>query len=964
MSTPVPSTTKPIIDSSDSERTPKLQRRSSASSIGSARSTRSNRSRSSTGSQRRRHIVVSNNRRILILALRYIISQKEYATLRKKVLLKGPLSISTNTPTRAEFDAVVRAATWDDFVPASMRAGLRVFLVCQGVGNGWEFMRERMRSRKEGTRPPTLRSALWNHSNFLSSLSLSTLIVAHRLLYRFFYQLRSNLQLLEALQFRTKYPNASKLFLSPKSPSLAASLAGFALLLHPATDRRVSIAVYALIKALEFLYNQYEDAGYFINRPWWFGSHLLFPLTSGQLFYSFIFSPPSLPSSYTSLLTSLSEDYLSPLPPSLPPSAPWPSPTTILSALPTIASLRFPPFSSPILIPTSTLPPSLSTISPLISPAHPSIKSLQCALLHPRDPSCLRSYISHLATSLPRIGKLIAVIYTIAWIPRYRKFLTSPGSSALKIAGSTALSSAFLTGTIGSLWGACCLLQSLLPRSAIPKGRFWLAGFLAGLWAFVDKEGNRANFLYAARIGLLSFWKMLKREAGVKGLKNGDVILFVLALGVVDCVYDSTPEAVSGGAARRVLASLRGRGLRDYIFERRRKERERAEKEAAEMEESEESVEAVEAVVAAEKKMKVLERQGVMTAATTVDFGRTVDFSRSAPVTREMVSPGGKLSPTQRRASLHVAPEVAAAIEAEVMAEIMRVQKVKEQTDEKKAEEKAERSESESIQTAPESPVMVSPPPEAEVEKPVSVKSRPVSIVESASITEQIAESVTESTTVTESAQIPEAEPVVEEEKVEEKIEEEKPAENKPVESTPVIESATVPDAEKATDMENVDEQAEEEIEDEEAVEEDEEEEEPTELVEPVSPTTSSKSTRSSLESVREEPEEEDDELEAAVLNQAENVEAEAVVEAATEKEEKEEIVEEKDASVIEKAEEKSEEKKEADEKAEAEPATAEVIEATVSGTAAPASVEKAEAKPEVKMGEEVKAEAEAETKA
>jgi hypothetical protein len=33
-----------------------------------------------------------------------------------------------------------------------MRAGLRVFLVCQGVGNGWEFMRERMRSRKEGIR--------------------------------------------------------------------------------------------------------------------------------------------------------------------------------------------------------------------------------------------------------------------------------------------------------------------------------------------------------------------------------------------------------------------------------------------------------------------------------------------------------------------------------------------------------------------------------------------------------------------------------------------------------------------------------------------------------------------------------------------------------------------------------------------------------------------------------------------
>lgn len=92
--------------------------------------------------------------------------------------------------------------------------------------------------------------------------------MAHRLLYRFFHQLRSNLQLPEAQPFRSKYPNASRLFLAPKAPPLAASLAGFALAIHPATDRRVTVAVYTFVKALEFVYNLYEDLGHFQNRPW------------------------------------------------------------------------------------------------------------------------------------------------------------------------------------------------------------------------------------------------------------------------------------------------------------------------------------------------------------------------------------------------------------------------------------------------------------------------------------------------------------------------------------------------------------------------------------------------------------------------------------------------------------------------------------------------------------------------
>lgn len=107
-----------------------------------------------------------------------------------------------------------------------------------------------------------------NKGNFLSGLSLGVLIVSHRMLYRFFMKLRANLSLPQAKTFRVKYPRVAKLFLSPLSPSIAASLAGLALGIHPKGERRVTIAVYALVKALEFNYNRLEDEGWFQNQPW------------------------------------------------------------------------------------------------------------------------------------------------------------------------------------------------------------------------------------------------------------------------------------------------------------------------------------------------------------------------------------------------------------------------------------------------------------------------------------------------------------------------------------------------------------------------------------------------------------------------------------------------------------------------------------------------------------------------
>lgn len=102
----------------------------------------------------------------------------------------------------------------------------------------------------------------------------------------------------------------------------------------------------------------------------------------------------------------------------------------------------------------------------------------------------------------------------------------------------------------------------------------YLAGALGGMWAFVHRGQGRANFLYALRITIMSVWKTLKKRTGVKGVKGGDVWLFVGALAVINAIYERDGGAVTGGAARKVLCSLRGGGWRDLVKEKEEEEKE------------------------------------------------------------------------------------------------------------------------------------------------------------------------------------------------------------------------------------------------------------------------------------------------------------------------------------------------------------------------------------------------------
>ena len=57
----------------------------------------------------------------------------------------------------------------------------------------------------------------------------------------------------------------------------------------------MTVAIYTGTRSLEFLYNVLDERGCFENRPWWFGSWLLMPVSCAQLFHAFVFDRETTP---------------------------------------------------------------------------------------------------------------------------------------------------------------------------------------------------------------------------------------------------------------------------------------------------------------------------------------------------------------------------------------------------------------------------------------------------------------------------------------------------------------------------------------------------------------------------------------------------------------------------------------------------------------------------------------------
>ncbi|KAL8748754.1 MAG: hypothetical protein Q9184_007107, partial [Pyrenodesmia sp. 2 TL-2023] len=275
---------------------------------------------------------------VLRNALRYTISAKEYKTLHEYLVTRSPAALRKCAPPPAKVNALSRAS--DDRNAAAIRAALRVFIVSQTGLQIWDLITTRLLAR--GPTKARTKTSILRSPNLRLSLSLSLILFLHRIFFRFFTRLRSNLLSKDAGPFRRRNPRIARFLTSKLAPAIGASLAGFALGVYPADQLRLTIAIYISNVAAEFAYNALDNEGWFRDRPWWWGSWMLMPLATGQLLHAFVFDRDCFPKAYGDFILSHTPNYLQRRPRSYPPSLPWPEPNTVVDSLAEMSRLHWP----------------------------------------------------------------------------------------------------------------------------------------------------------------------------------------------------------------------------------------------------------------------------------------------------------------------------------------------------------------------------------------------------------------------------------------------------------------------------------------------------------------------------------------------------------------------------------------------------------------------------------------------
>jgi len=450
----------------------------------------------------------------------------------------------------------------------------------------WESVAKRLQNKGDGARPQKV--PFYKAPALRLSISLSTILLLYRMLFRFLTRLRGHLLDPQVEPFRRRNPKTTAALTSPYAPAIGASLAGLALGVYPSEQLRVTIAIYAMFRALEFGWNVCEGEGMVWGvkngrkreRPWWFGSWMLQPLAFGQLLHAVVFDRECFPMQYGDFIFKHSSAYLHTRPSDWPAHLKWPKTYQIVDNLAEMAKLNWPPYISPTLFPKKkdVLPPTVAAVSPLTSRAHPLITSLSCATLHPSDPSCLRTYLKFWLESFPPLARLFFAFYSVFTIlPRIKTFYNSPLSTVNKVLATSLRTSTFVTGAISTAWASICFFQTFLPKHVLATQRFFLGGFFAGLWAWVERRHGRGVFLYSARVSVDSLWKVGIKRRWWKAMKGGDVWIFALALMVTGVVYEKDAKAIRENSWRKGMSWVRGEGWRDWSIEEDEEEDEKKE---------------------------------------------------------------------------------------------------------------------------------------------------------------------------------------------------------------------------------------------------------------------------------------------------------------------------------------------------------------------------------------------------
>lgn len=71
-----------------------------------------------------------------------------------------------------------------------------------------------------------------------------------------------------------------------------------------------------------------------------------------------------------------------------------------------------------------------------------------------------------------------------------------------------------------------------------------------------------------------SLWKVGRKRGWWRGVRGGDVWIFVCSLMVVNLVYERDARSLRSGVVRKGISGLRGEGLRDVVAKDEKKGKE------------------------------------------------------------------------------------------------------------------------------------------------------------------------------------------------------------------------------------------------------------------------------------------------------------------------------------------------------------------------------------------------------
>ncbi|KAK6525074.1 hypothetical protein TWF281_011953 [Arthrobotrys megalospora] len=421
----------------------------------------------------------------------------------------------------------------DSGLKASIRLGGRVFL----VGSIAFTIIDRLRLRFHRSSKPRL----WNGLGVRVPLSLSALLLLHRIFYYVVVRLQSRLQRGPGNSSSRAMQTLRNALLSPIAPSGAAALSGVALASIPSEDARLTISIYVFTKTMEYLSNALHVSD---RTPWWFGSWTLFPFAVAQLFRALLSGDSDVPFIYRKALMTFPASDID-----------QPQSHLAVSRMADVARLQFPAFNSTILFPRKD--PVTEGMKSVFREAHPAIRHLSCAISHPKSVSCLGAWPAYCFRQFRRNAQLFSVFYSLLFLSKFGSFRGSLLAAISELVHKTIRTSAFATSAVATSWSALCLCQRLFPRKFLGPQVFYVSGFLGGLMAFIDRTQSHLLFLDAARGAMLSWWKAKRRSRYLRRLPSPDIMLFMVSIATLNVIYDLKPKAITSKGARELIELLR-----------------------------------------------------------------------------------------------------------------------------------------------------------------------------------------------------------------------------------------------------------------------------------------------------------------------------------------------------------------------------------------------------------------------